>query len=240
MLAADGVANRSDQRMKSNERSAFERKREVVEILSGALIAMLLEQQAATATGSDTRPKRESSDLLSAAATHAAESAKSKPAERSAAPDVIALLARMSLDELTAKFREVFHKPTHSKNETYLRKRLALRLAELGHTEHHEPPVERPKPNGRVFIPFSKHRAPKPIRKRDSKRDVRLPPFGAVLTREYQGERHEVRVLRRGFEYRGVRYRSLSKVATAITGTIWNGFVFFGLAARRAGKAKAK
>jgi hypothetical protein len=36
--------------MKSNERSAFERKREVMKILSDALIAMLLEQQAATAT----------------------------------------------------------------------------------------------------------------------------------------------------------------------------------------------
>jgi hypothetical protein len=32
-----------------------------------------------------------------------------------------------------------------------------------------------------------------------------------------------------GFEYEGRRYGSLSKIATEITGTRWNGFTFFNL-----------
>ena len=53
---------------------------------------------------------------------------------------------------------------------------------------------------------------------------------GTILTREWQGERHEV-IARDGgtFEYRGMPYRSLSAVARAITGTRWNGPAFFGL-----------
>jgi hypothetical protein len=55
---------------------------------------------------------------------------------------------------------------------------------------------------------------------------------GSSLVREWQGERHEVRVLEDGFSYRGERLRSLSEAALKITGTKWNGPVFFGLKAR--------
>ena len=46
----------------------------------------------------------------------------------------------------------------------------------------------------------------------------------------------EVKVLAEGFEYEERRYESLSAVARAITGTRWNGLLFFGLTQR--GKAK--
>jgi hypothetical protein len=36
-------------------------------------------------------------------------------------------------------------------------------------------------------------------------------------------------VLDDGFEYDGRQYRSLSAIAIEITGTRWNGFLFFGL-----------
>ncbi|WP_370868490.1 DUF2924 domain-containing protein [Phenylobacterium sp.] len=45
--------------------------------------------------------------------------------------------------------------------------------------------------------------------------------------------RHEVRVLEDGFSYQGERLGSLSEAAQRITGTKWNGHVFFGLKARR-------
>ena len=60
-------------------------------------------------------------------------------------------------------------------------------------------------------------------------RDPRLPAPGTVLTRDHQGTRHDVTVLDSGFEYRGQRFTSLSRIARAITGTQWNGFLFFGL-----------
>ena len=40
---------------------------------------------------------------------------------------------------------------------------------------------------------------------------------------------HEVTVLEHGFHWNGETYRSLSAIARAITGTRWNGHVFFGL-----------
>ena len=52
---------------------------------------------------------------------------------------------------------------------------------------------------------------------------------GTRLTREWQGRRHEVEVLEKGFRYTGSNYRSLSEVARVITGTRWNGLRFFGL-----------
>lgn len=55
------------------------------------------------------------------------------------------------------------------------------------------------------------------------------PEVGTRLTREYRGVLHEVEVVSGGFEYRQRCYRSLSKVAQAITGTHWNGPRFFGL-----------
>jgi hypothetical protein len=40
---------------------------------------------------------------------------------------------------------------------------------------------------------------------------------------------HEVTVIDGGYEHQGKRYRSLSAVARAITGTQWSGPLFFGL-----------
>lgn len=52
---------------------------------------------------------------------------------------------------------------------------------------------------------------------------------GTRLVREYHGRVHDVVVVEDGYVWNGTRYRSLSAVARAITGTRWNGHVFFGL-----------
>ncbi len=52
---------------------------------------------------------------------------------------------------------------------------------------------------------------------------------GTVLIREWRGVRHRVTVLDNDVVYRGRRYKSLSEVARAITGTHWSGPLFFGL-----------
>lgn len=61
---------------------------------------------------------------------------------------------------------------------------------------------------------------------------------GLILTREYRGQIHQVAVLAKGFEYDGQVYRSLSAIARAISGTNWNGKLFFGL--KKRGKANGK
>ena len=55
------------------------------------------------------------------------------------------------------------------------------------------------------------------------------PIAGTRLIREWQGVEHTVTVLAEGYEWQGRPYRSLSAIARAITGTRWNGWVFFGL-----------
>jgi hypothetical protein len=55
---------------------------------------------------------------------------------------------------------------------------------------------------------------------------------GCSLIKEWRGVRHEVRVLEQGFSYLGEHFGSLSEAAQRITGTKWNGQVFFGLKAR--------
>ncbi len=57
---------------------------------------------------------------------------------------------------------------------------------------------------------------------------TRLSP-GTTLTRKWQETTHTVQVLESGFLHEGVRYKTLSSVARAITGTRWSGPAFFGL-----------
>ena len=52
---------------------------------------------------------------------------------------------------------------------------------------------------------------------------------GTLLIREYAGVMHRVMVMEAGYSWNGKPFRSLSEVATAITGTKWNGPCFFGL-----------
>ena len=52
---------------------------------------------------------------------------------------------------------------------------------------------------------------------------------GARIGREWQGVRHEVAVIERGYRYAGEAFDSLSQVARKITGSRWNGPRFFGL-----------
>ena len=60
--------------------------------------------------------------------------------------------------------------------------------------------------------------------------------LGTRLVRQWKGVDHEVTVIDGGFEYQGRRYRSLSAAARTITGTRWNGPLFFGM--RKSGGAR--
>jgi hypothetical protein len=62
-----------------------------------------------------------------------------------------------------------------------------------------------------------------------SRSDRRVPAPGAILTRQFRGQSIAVTVLAEGFDYQGRQYRSLSAVASEVTGTRWNGLAFFGL-----------
>ena len=63
-------------------------------------------------------------------------------------------------------------------------------------------------------------------------------PKPSLSTGMYQDQPHQVTVQEEGFEYQGQHYPTLSRIARAITGTPWNGFLFFGLQTR--GKEQAR
>lgn len=59
--------------------------------------------------------------------------------------------------------------------------------------------------------------------------------LGTTIVRTWRGKVYPVTVIKDGFVFDGVTYKSLSEIARKITGTRWNGPSFFGL---RTGKPK--
>ncbi|MEI5688638.1 DUF2924 domain-containing protein [Sphingomonas kyungheensis] len=74
---------------------------------------------------------------------------------------------------------------------------------------------------------------------RTAARTTALPPAasqllpGSQLIKAYGGRNHIVAVEEGGFRYEGAVFSSLSAIAKHITGTHWNGLLFFGLRKRR-------
>jgi hypothetical protein len=62
---------------------------------------------------------------------------------------------------------------------------------------------------------------------------------GTKLVREWHGRTHAVIVLEDGFEYQGQHFRSLTQIASLITGVHWSGPVFFGVKKRPRAAAEA-
>ena len=89
---------------------------------------------------------------------------------------------------------------------------------------------------------------PSPAAPRSSSRRTEpspLPPAssqllpGTRLVKTHAGKTHVVEVTGSGFTYEGEQFSSLSAVAKHITGTHWNGLLFFGLRRRKVYPAKA-
>jgi hypothetical protein len=148
----------------------------------------------------------------------------------------IAALERLTVAQLQGKYLEVFGEPSRSGNRDFLTKRIGWRIQ-----SHAEGSLsERAKRRAEVLARDADIRTtvPKP-REIDGggvKQTVkvptahdRLPIPGTILTRKYRGQQVEVKVLADGFEHEGQTYRSLSAVAKVVTGSHWNGHLFFGL-----------
>src|SRR5687768_14880705 len=138
----------------------------------------------------------------------------------------LATLKDATTPALKAKWRELFDSEPPPYNRRFLESRLAYRIQELAYGGLKPQTLARLKELGKHFD----NPAGASIRKRAvSDR----PIAGTRLIREYQGIEHCVTVRRDDFEYQGRPYQSLSAIARAITGTRWNGLVFFGLKNQR-------
>ena len=140
----------------------------------------------------------------------------------------LAALPEKTLPELKQLWRDLYDREPPSGNKPFLIKRLAYRIQELAYGEL----SARAEAKLNVLIEEEDRR----VKGLPSLRKDDRPIAGTRLIREWQGVEHVVAVLAEGFEYEGCKYRSLSAIARAITGTRWNGPLFWGLRTQRSGR----
>jgi hypothetical protein len=138
-------------------------------------------------------------------------------------PAVEAELGRLPttpIVELRKRYRELFRtEPPKAFGPDLLRRSIAHRIQEKaygGLSREAQRLLDQlvkqalTKPNGRLQLPR------------------RIKP-GSELVRRWKGKSYRVMVMADGFAYGGKTFTNLSEIATAITGTRWNGPRFFGL-----------
>ena len=158
----------------------------------------------------------------------------------------VAAMGRMTVNELRAKYADVFGEATNARHKGWLIRRIAWRMQALAEGDLSERARQRaaelandadlrttaPRPPKQATAPAERTRV-KTLRQA---LDCRLPMPGQEIVREYKGQTLLVRVLADGFEFEGEVYKSLSAVAKAITGTHCNGYFFFRLNGQGAAK----
>lgn len=143
-------------------------------------------------------------------------------------PGVLARLASLKdlpIAELKQQWRDLNQTEPPPYNRKYLESRLAYRIQELAYGGLKPQTMKR-------LAELAKELEPRGSRPRVQN----LPVAGTRLIREWQGIEHTVTVLADGFEYDGRPCQSLSAIARTITGTRWNGWLFFGLKNHRAAR----
>jgi hypothetical protein len=133
----------------------------------------------------------------------------------------LAALKGASAEVLKARWRELFDTEPPAYNRRFLESRLAYRIQELAYGGLSRETMDR-------LRAMAKQYASKDPVERKSRPTLR-PVTGTKLIREWQGIEHCITVRANDFEYPGRPYKSLSSIAREITGTRWNGWVFFGL-----------
>jgi hypothetical protein len=140
-------------------------------------------------------------------------------------PARLAALKTMAVVQLKQQWRELFGTEPPPYNRPFLESRLAYRIQELHfgglkpETVRRLEQIGEELDGGKVDVRRARH--------------DRKPIVGTRLVRQWRDTEHVVTVLADGFEWQGRPYRSLSAIARAITGTRWNGPLFFGIANHR-------
>jgi Protein of unknown function (DUF2924) len=131
----------------------------------------------------------------------------------------LAALKSAPIADLKQKWRDLFDREAPPYNRRFLESRLAYRIQELAYGGLSAEALERLDALAGELEGKSRRRSALASR----------PIAGTCLIREWKGVEHRVTVGHSDFEYQGRPYRSLSAIAKCITGTQWNGLVFFGL-----------
>ena len=136
-------------------------------------------------------------------------------------PARLAALKTAPTPDLKKQWRDLFATEPPPFNRRYLESRLAYRIQELAYGGLKPETVRRLERLGEELDGGDR-------KKSRIRADIR-PIAGTRLLRDWQGVEQIVTVTADGFDWQGRPYKSLSAIARAITGTRWNGWVFFGL-----------
>jgi hypothetical protein len=139
----------------------------------------------------------------------------------------LAALQRLSVNELKAKWEGLFSTAAPNNSRAFLEVRIAGRIQELtygGFTR-----------DTRRALDLLADEVEGRVTRKGMADDARNPLPGTKLVREWNGTEHTVTVLQDGYDLGGKKFKSLSAVAKAITGTSWSGFRFFALGTGRKG-----
>jgi hypothetical protein len=161
----------------------------------------------------------------------------------------IADLKQLTVRELREKYEAVFGEPARAGNKDWLFKRIAWRIQSLAEGDLSDRARRRaeflacdadlrttaPRSAGTKADGNGVGGPASAERERNGEpatgaHDERIPPTGTVLTRVYRGQAYHVVVRDDGFEYDGQHFRSLSAIAKLLTGSHWNGLLFFKIA----------
>ena len=147
-------------------------------------------------------------------------------------------LHTMTVGELKRKYAEVFGEATRSNNKDYLRKKIAWRLQSLdegGLSKRAKKRAEELANDADIRLRAPKTKRVKsdttltePVSFQPKSKSADLIP-GMTLKRVYKNQTLLVTVTEEGLLFNGKTYRSLSAIAKEVTGSMWNGRLFFGL-----------
>jgi Protein of unknown function (DUF2924) len=129
-------------------------------------------------------------------------------------------LPAMPIADLRNRYRELFRtEPPKAFGPDLLRRSIAHRVQEKAYGG-------LPRETQRLLDQLVRAAMAKPDGRLELPR--RIKP-GSELVRTWKGKSYRVMVMADGFAYDGKTFSNLSEIASAITGTRWNGPRFFGL-----------
>lgn len=148
-------------------------------------------------------------------------------------PEEITELRAMDVPSLVTKYEAVFGRRPRVKHREFLWKRIAWKIQEQRFGGLSDAAKRRlDELIAEIDLPLGEAMRTVTGRLASASRPGQ-PAIGTTITRDWRGQQIAVRVVENGFEWNGVPYRSLSAVAKAVTGTHWNGRLFFGLSKER-------
>ena len=155
----------------------------------------------------------------------------------------LARLKELTVPQLRQRYAEVFGEASRSRHKQHLIKRIIWRMQaneQGGLSERARKRAEELANDADLRLTPPKVKgsaaAGRTVTMSAPARPGRAPVPGTILSRQYKGREVRVLVLEKRFEHEGQVYRSLSAVAKAVTGSHWNGWLFFGLAGKEDGR----